>query len=320
MVKIYNEYILIFIFAVLLALVAILTPMKAEGKGIGSSGIDNTVTDVRQALNKGLTWRTYPESKAKFMQNVYWTYNDFGAWQWEMRGMRPPILVAMRTWTESKGWAWSMADVLLGEIGLLSVKKDVAKKYDGNACNPELNLWMAQRSYHERYAQLVGLWPWLTNESMEQQLLIMDMAESAGIGATIYLVNAAACGSKPNAGKCHKDPYDKVVAFIKERPGKLINKYGDNAPKIAMRVGMVRSAMDKAMEAQHGKLCNDPALFILNMERPYDYPYPGDTMHRKCKHQQTEWQKDFPLKHEVKQWLKEMKDTGCWPKNFDYEG
>jgi len=305
-----KEYLLILLAALLLIAAVLLTPTKAH------SAIP---TDVRKALKAGLEWRSSEEGEAAFMENVYAVYQDFGPWAWIYRGMRAPLMVAMKIKIESNGKIFGTTkDVKHGELGLMSIKWKVAQQYDLNACVPTNNVWMGQRLYHERYMRLLEIWPWLADESAEQQLLIAEMADSAGLGATIYLVNAA-------TAKDHADPYDKVLEYIRKK-GNALKKKDDHwgksgATTVVFRVGMAYAFVEKAKRYQGGSLCSDSSMYIMSAPKPTDYTFPGVKLHRKCKAQPDHegWQEMFPSKSETLEWSEEMKEQGCWPLDFSLE-
>jgi len=306
-----KEYILILLAAILFIIAVLLTPIKADAA---------IPTDVRKALKAGIEWRTSEKGEKALMDNVYSVYQDFGTWAWIYRGMRAPLMVAMKIKIESGGKIFGTTkDIKHAELGLMSIKRAVAQKYDLNACVPENNIWMGQMLFHERYARLLEIWPWLADESHEQQLLIAEVADSAGIGATIYLVNAAT-----HQGKDHKDPYDKIVEYIRKKDNKLKQKehWGNGtAQKVAFRVGLAKAFVDKSKKYQHGSLCEDASMYIMSAPKPTNITFPGAKLHRRCNLQDghKEWKYMFPNKNDTLEWANQMTEMGCWPTDFHLE-
>ncbi len=309
-----REYILIILFALLLAICAITAGNPADASGGSKMSIN-----VAQALDQGKKWRSSEIGKANLFEATYAVYYDFGAWAWKYRAVRMPSKIAIYTKIESAGNCYGAADWMSGELGLLSVKRAVAKKHDINACHPELNIWSAQKLYHDKLNDLYELWPWLAQEDVEQQMLIADMTTTAGIGATIYLVNQATAG-----GKHPTDPYNRVVKWIKSKGNKLYQKkyashWGQQKANRAMyRVGLAYAIHQRALEMQNGNLCIDEEPEWEDVQPTNQYQWPGASKHNQwCKKYWPEFYDIMPSKEERALWIEEMQKQSCVPPDFD---
>jgi len=247
-----------------------------------ASNVAKIKVDVCAALNQGTKWRTSKDGTAKIFKSTENIYAKYNQWIWKYRGQRMPKKIALVMHIESRGNAFSKThDVNLGELGLLSVKRLVAKKYDINPCHPELNIWAAQKLYHERKKDVEEMWPWFQNADQEQQMLVLDAMGSAGYGAVIYLVQKSAKGKQ-----ARQHPYNAICSYIKTKGNTLknVDKWGKQpAQQMAFRVGLVKSMHQHSLNWQNNKLLIDDNS-EWNFEKPTeDYPFVPAPKYYNCK-------------------------------------
>lgn len=104
---------------------------------------------VEAAYNGGIKWGKGKKliKKMKKMYELWYPY------YWKYGGGRDPAWLAFLTLTETAhtGNPFSCTkDTHLGECGLLSVKRAISEKYNGQCCDPPMNIWMASKAAHEK--------------------------------------------------------------------------------------------------------------------------------------------------------------------------
>ena len=323
-IHILKENILLILFAIFLMLAPLLTAHGAES--IKKSKISE---NVNKALAQGLAWRSSVGGKAQMFPKVIKGYLKYAGWIYPMRGDRMPMKIALVIHIESKfDTGAKTKDLKMAEVGLMSVKRSIAVKNDINACHAELNIWAAQKLWHERREQIYAQWPWFKDADEDQQRIIVDMAHGVGMGATTFLVNNVTHGGKVNTDF----PYDAVKKFMKAEGNKLRNKkytcFKKNAKNecvsrwgkvdasvIAFRVGLAGGMHERAKELQNGNFCTDddvPDWDDIKPDAAEQYPFPGHSKHRRCQI----FKEIKGLAPEVSDnefWLAEMDKTGCTP-------
>lgn len=108
---------------------------------------------VVKALEAGIRWGGAKQiTRMKRMWALWYPV------LWEECGGRDTAWCAFNILTETAGTGnpfTKTKDTTLGECGLMSVKRSVAKKYNGDCCDPWVNVYMAAKNHQE---SIEGVW------------------------------------------------------------------------------------------------------------------------------------------------------------------
>jgi len=109
-------------------------------------------TTIEESISKASHWGGKKLiTKAKRVLKLWYPYI------WQYGGGRDPMYWATLIMTETAHTSNPFAHTLdekLGECGLLSLKRELAKKYNVNCCDPASNIWAKARFHHEQTKQV----------------------------------------------------------------------------------------------------------------------------------------------------------------------
>lgn len=249
--------------------------------------------DVPEAYKKGTTWGgprivKCVEKMLKLWYPVYWK-NGGGA---------DIVTLALTTCTETAHTGNPLRatnDKVLGEAGLLSVKRAIARNYDINACVPAENVWAASKAKNEKFEKVVAS-KYGKRLNQEDQIFYAGMKGGSGAGAAACILeNSGSYHAMSNGWKKSMSLKNKVFSWLEEMGNDLQDeKYDPCWGRINAIIATFRTlrlhatrkiVLKKYGGGKKGKKrwasCVRPKSIIE--KKPENFgPYQGDEKHGVC--------------------------------------
>jgi|GEM_PF-4059446 len=258
-----------------------------------NAGVPDSWT-VADSIKKGSAWggkkvRSGVRKMFSMHYSVYWKYG----------GGRDPVSLALLTLTET-GWTGNPLsatnDTVLGEAGLLSMKRALAKNLDLDACDAKQCVWGASKGHQMRREVFLSNYTWMEKISTDDRDFVMSMVGGAGAGAAnCFLKGSQARETCAAKGWKNCSIQNIVYGWIREEGEALAGEKYDkcwgrtNAQTAVFRVFRISATRRVVIQVYGGgkkgkarrDACTRPES-ILD-ESPFgEGNYPGDEAHGDC--------------------------------------
>jgi hypothetical protein len=258
-----------------------------------NAGVPSSWT-VEDSIKKGMAWggKKIRNGVRKMFEMHYVTY-------WKFGGGRDPVSLALLTLTET-GWTGNPLsatnDTVLGEAGLLSMKRALAKNLDLDACDAPQCVWGASKGHQMRREAFLKNYTWMQNVSESDQRFVMGMVGGAGAGAAnCFLKGSQARETCAAKGWKNCSIQNIVYGWIREEGEALAGEKYDhcwgrtNAQTAVFRVIRIRATEKVVIQVYGGgkkgkarrDACTRPES-ILDVSPFGTGNYPGDEAHGQC--------------------------------------
>jgi len=247
---------------------------------------------VETAVQKGSKWGGKKHVKGVKRMFELW-YPDY----WNYGGGRDAVTQALITWTETGHTGnplASTADTKLGEAGLLSLKRSLAKTFDLDACDPRQNILGAAKGQQMRAKQIQTAYPWAEKLSDEDRWFLRGMHGGSGAGAAACVLGKSDAKASMKAKKWKGSLKLHVLGWFMQVGDTLKDPQHDpcwgrtNAETVAFRMSRIHAGQKIVFKIYGGgkkgkkrwASCVRPESLLSQTFG--DGQYPGDEDHGKC--------------------------------------
>jgi len=259
---------------------------RAEG------GVPDSWT-VADSISKGTHWGGKKSIKgAKRMFELH--YPTF----WFYGVGRDPVTQSFIAWTETGHTGnplSSTKDTTLGEAGLLSVKRSIARNLDVDACVAEQNVWAAAEAKLTREEKILKYNSWAEKLSAEDKWFLAGMYGGSGDGAAVCVLKHSNAKAKLKSKKWKGSLKLTIKGWFEEiGDGLTAEKYDEcwgrtDAETVVFRMMRIHAIQKMVYKIYGGgkkgqkrwEACTRPANMIAGS--PFgEGNYPGDVQHGAC--------------------------------------
>jgi hypothetical protein len=258
-----------------------------------NAGVPSSWT-VEDSIKKGMAWggKKIRKGVRRMWEMHYPTY-------WRYGGGRDPVSLALLTLTET-GWTGNPLsatnDTVLGEAGLLSMKRALARTLDLDACDAPQCVWGASKGHQMRRDTFLSNYTWMQNVSQDDQDFVMGMVGGAGAGAAnCFLKGSQARETCAAKGWKNCSIQNIVYGWIREEGNALAGEKYDHcwgrtdAETAVFRVFRIASTKKVVIQVYGGgkkgkarrDACTRPES-ILDVSPFGTGNYPGNEAHGQC--------------------------------------
>ena len=248
--------------------------------------------DVPTAVQKGSSWGGKKSIKCakKMFELHYPLYQNYG-------GGRDAATQALITCTETGHTGnplVSTDDETLGEAGLMSLKRALAKTFDLDACDPKQNVLGAAKGKAMRAETIAKIYPWSSKLSDEDKWFLEGMNGGSGAGAAACVLRESDAKAKLQSKKWKGSLKLTVIGWFKEVGNGLEDPKYDpcwgrtDAAVVAFRMARIHATQKLVYQmyggGKKGKAQRDKCIrpiSLLDQSFGKDQ-YPGDEEHGKC--------------------------------------
>lgn len=247
---------------------------------------------VKQATEKGAVWG----GGAKHVKGAKRMYELWYPYLWKYGGGRDPVTQSLIIWTETGHTGNPLAatpDKHLGEAGLLSVKRALARTFDIDACDPRQNVWAAAKGMQYRKRKTLQAYSWASKLSDEDLWFLVGMHGGSGDGAAACVLKFSEAKEKMQAKMWKGSLKLTIMGWLKEQDASLTDQKYDfcwgrtDAQTVAFRMARIHAAQKLVFQAygKQGKKkwskCIRP-VDVLDVSPFGADQYPGDEEHGIC--------------------------------------
>ena len=258
---------------------------------------------IDESYQRGLHW-----GGRKIIRVMKQGFKLYYPWFWKYGSGQDPVFLSFLATTETAHTFNPLTgtkDTVLGECGLLSVKRKIARNYDIDCCNPKANIWAKSQWRYERIKRIDKRYK---KYSFYKKMDYADRFLFYSIFETYPCFKSKSFAiAKAMQGKRFPDnhPYFVILNWIKRMDDKLHDSkydycWGRTSPEIAVfRFTRVKAVRDLIIRVYGGgkkgrkqwARCVRPEI-----PKPPNKGYPGDKLHGKC----------------CPEWKPSSKGKACW--------